>query len=166
MPSVLLPLLLTAAGLLAISGVAKLRKPAPAAAALAVPEQLVRAGAVVELGVAVLVIALPGPGAVVAAALYLCFAALVAFQLRARVTTSCGCLGSADTPPSRVHVVLDVALALVCGASAFDTPRPLAALTHGAGAVVWIAAAAAAWMLVAGIELLPGALSAYRRPAE
>ena len=164
MPSVLLPLLLTAAGLLAISGIAKLRNPAPAAATLGVPELLLRGGAVVELAVAVLVAAAPGSGAIAAALLYLAFALLVAFQLRAGVTTSCGCLGSAQTPPSRVHVALDLALALVCTASAFDTPHPLAALTRGAGAVVWAAAAAAAWMLVAGIELLPGALAAYRRP--
>ena len=163
-PSVLLPLLLTAAGLLAISGVAKLRNPAPAAVTLGVPELLVRGGALVELAVVVLVVARPGPGAIAAAVLYLAFALLVAFQLRAGVETSCGCLGSAQTPPSRVHVVLDLTLTLVCTLSALDPPNPLAALTQGAGALVWTAAATAAWMLVAGIELLPGAISAYRRP--
>jgi hypothetical protein len=157
--SALLPLLLTAAGLLALSGTTKLRDPGPAAAALAVPTIVVRAAAVVEVVVAGSIVARPAAGAVAAAGLYLGFAALVAVQLHAGATRSCGCLGAAQTPPSRAHVAVDVALAAVCAASAVATPAPLAALAHPVGVVVWIAAA-----LVAALELTPQALAAYRRP--
>jgi hypothetical protein len=166
----LLPLLLTAAGLLVASGVAKLRDPLPAASALAelgVPKarSVACVGAVLELLVAGLMVLRPTVGAPIAAAMYVAFAALLVVQLRAGITRSCGCLGSAETPPSRVHVAVDLALAGVCGACAVTPPAPLEALTHPAGVIVWSAAAVTAWALVAALELLPRTLTAYKRPA-
>jgi len=165
MTATLLPLLLTAAGLLVVSGVAKLRDPAPAAAAVGVPAALVRGGALVELAVAVLAVVRPAPGAAAAAALYAGFAALVTRQLRRGATRSCGCLGSAEAPPSRLHVALDLAFALVCTACVVVPPRPLGALPHVSGLVVWLAGAVAARALAAALELVPAALASYRRPA-
>src|SRR5581483_1349829 len=112
MSAALTPLLLTAAALLVISAVAKLRNPAPATGAL---EQLgvpaarlvTLAGTGLELLVAAAVVVSPTVGAPAGATLYVAFATLVVVQLHARSTRSCGCFGSADAPPSRGHVTVD-----------------------------------------------------------
>jgi hypothetical protein len=158
--SAVLPLYLTAAALLAGSGLAKLRRPGPAAAALGLPRLLVRAAALVEVGTAALMVARPALGGPVGCALYLGFAALVLAQLRRGSTRSCGCLGSAELPPSRLHVGVNVALA--CCALA----RPERPAASAAAVAVAVAAAVTAWAIAAGLELLPSALTAYRRPAE
>ena len=51
---------------------------------------------------------------------YLLFAAFVVVALRSGAPiSSCGCFGKADTPPSVVHVVLDLLFAGVATAAAF-----------------------------------------------
>lgn len=158
MSAAFLPAYLTAALLLGGAAIAKLRRPAPAATALAVAPALVRAASLVELGVAALMVARPALGGPAACALYVGLAALVLAQLRRGSTRSCGCLGASELPPSRLHVAVNVALAC-CALARPDVPPTLTS------AVVCAAAAAAAWAIAAGLELLPGALTAYRRPA-
>jgi hypothetical protein len=168
--TLLLPLLLTAAALLALSAIAKLRDGAPAAAALAdvgLPHAraLVRAGAAAELAAAALVVVRPTAGAGAAAVLFGAFATLVALQLRAGSRRSCGCLGSASTPASRAHVAVDLAFAALCCIAVVAPPTPLDALHHPvSGAVVALGAAVAAWAAAAAFELLPAAFTAYRSP--
>lgn len=109
---------LAATALLGGAGAAKAIRPedtanALRAAGLAVPRQLVRAGAGVEVCIALAALASPGPltGTLVALS-YLGFAVFVALALRNRWPISaCGCFGRADTPPTRAHLGLDLAAA-------------------------------------------------------
>src|SRR5262249_12676714 len=81
----------------------------------------VRAGGFVEavIGIAALVVAGPLLCALVAAS-YLAFATFVVVALRSNAPiSSCGCFGKVDTPPSAVHVIIDVAFAGVAVAAAF-----------------------------------------------
>ena len=79
------------------------------------PPVAVRAGAVVELAIAAG--ALVGGGrlfAALVAASYTGFAAFVLAALRRGTPLStCGCFGTPDTPPTGVHLGLNVAAALV-----------------------------------------------------
>jgi hypothetical protein len=170
--SVLLPPLLLAAALLLVSGTAKLRAPEPAASALrelGVPgaRWAVPAGAVAELAVAAAIVIRAREGAAAASALFVLFALLVSSQLRRGSTRSCGCLGAADTLPSRIHLVLNLLLALAAAAAALrPPPPPFAELAHHPfeATVVALAAATCAWLVAAGLPLVPAALAAYRRP--
>ena len=167
MNAVLLPVYLTAAGLLVASAIAKLRDPGPAVEALAelglpVGRHVVRAASVVEVGTAALMVTLPAVGAPIGCALFLIFALVVLAQLRRGSTRSCGCLGSARLPPTRLHAAVNLVLAVCCAAV---RPDPLAAFDRPlTGGVVWLCAATVAWAAAAGLELLPPALRAYRRP--
>jgi len=116
---------LAGAALLGLAGLGKLRRPAPTAAvlrALGLPgsDLLVRAGAAVEIVVAVGAVAFGNRVfAAMVAASYLAFAGFVLAAMRRQVPLrSCGCFGRADTPPSAVHVVVDLAFAGVAGAVA------------------------------------------------
>ncbi len=168
----LLPALLAAALLLVASGLAKLRDPRPAVAALralGVPAAalVVPVAAAVELAAGVACLATPRAAALVGA-LYVVFAWLVAVQLARGSTASCGCLGSADTPPSPLHLGLDLALAAVAFAAAASPPRAVVSLLGAhpaAGTVVAVASVTAAFLLAAAASVLPAALSSYRRPA-
>lgn len=170
MTDALLPLLITAAVLLAVSGALKLRDPSVAARALVelgVPtaRRLVLTGAAVELVVAALLVAWPPAGAPAAAVLYLGFAILVVVQLRRGAGHSCGCFGSAEAPPSRAHVAVDLVFASVCAAALATGSDPLKVLLEPTtGVTILVAAAVTAWLVVTGLELLPGALTAYRKP--
>jgi hypothetical protein len=120
-----------AALLLAIAGAAKALRPRDTAQAIAavgirLPDFLparvaVRIGGALELviGVAALLVGGSVLCALIAAS-YLAFAAFVVIALRRGAPiSSCGCFGKVDTPPSIVHVVLDVAFAGVATAAAF-----------------------------------------------
>jgi hypothetical protein len=112
-----------AAALLVIGGALKAVRPRDTAQALTafgvrlprfLPAQLlVRLGGAAEvvIGVGALVTG----GAVFAAFVavsYLAFAAFVVVALRSgKPISSCGCFGKVDTPPSPVHVVIDLAFA-------------------------------------------------------
>jgi len=128
---------LVACGLLAVAGAAKALRPdatarALRAAGLRVPTTAVRAGGGVE---AVLGAAAAGTGAPLLAALvaasYVAFAGFIVLALwRGTPISSCGCFGKADTPPSPLHVALDVAAAataaIVAQRAAHSLPRALA----------------------------------------
>lgn len=120
-----------AAVLLAAGGAAKAFRPRDTAQALtavglrfprAFPARLaVRLGGALEavIGVAALLVGGPVLCALVALS-YLAFTAFVAVALRTGAPiSSCGCFGKVDTPPSIVHVVLDLAFAAVATAAAF-----------------------------------------------
>lgn len=120
-----------AAVLLAIGGAAKAVRPRDTAQALTAvgmrfPRWLpgrvvVRLGGAVEavIGVAALLVGGPVLCGLVAAS-YVLFAAFVVVALRTGAPiSSCGCFGKVDTPPSVVHVVLDLAFAGIAAAAAF-----------------------------------------------
>ena len=114
-----------AATLLALGGLAKVVRPVPTAGALRAldlpgPLAGVRALGLGEvcLGVAALVTGAPVLLALVAVA-YLAFAGFVVAALRAGTDIqSCGCFGTIDTPPSVVHVVVNLVLAAAAAAGA------------------------------------------------
>jgi len=88
---------------------------------------MVRAGAVVEagLGSVALTVRSAAPAALVAAS-YLAFSAFVlAARHRGVPITSCGCLGSVDTPPTLRHVALTTICAAGCAWAAVEVPEPL-----------------------------------------
>ncbi len=118
-----------AAVLLIVSGILKLRDPAPTVEFLGSvgllgssgpdigdgPRQTAAAriigGFEIAVGLAGLVVGGNFP-ALVVAALYLMFAGLVGRAMTLGLP-SCACFGSADTPPSSAHIVVDLVLAAV-----------------------------------------------------
>ena len=109
-----------AAALLAAAGATKVIDPSMTAGALrraglGVSDFAVRVAAFVELtvGAAALVVASSALAAVVAVS-YLGFAAFVAWALRTdRPVGTCGCFGKADTPPSGLHIAINLTLAAI-----------------------------------------------------
>ncbi len=118
MGAALTPPLVVAALVVILAGGAKLRAPAGAAAALAVlrlpgGRTAVRALAVGEIGLGAAVLASGSPVLrLLLGALYLAFALVVLTLLRREA--ECGCFGEAGTTASAIHVILNLALALVC----------------------------------------------------
>ena len=116
-----------AAALLALGGAAKAAQPSDTAHALGMlglpgSRLFVRAGGVAELviGVGALVYGLR-IFAVLVAVSYAVFAGFVALALRRGAPiSSCGCFGKADTPPSIVHLVVNISAALVAVGLAAD----------------------------------------------
>jgi hypothetical protein len=116
---------MVAAALLAIAGGAKAIRPddtvgALRAARLPSARWIVRAGAVAEgaLGLYAIVAGDRLAAALVAGS-YLAFASFVLVALRSGAPiASCGCFGREDTPPSLVHVGMNVGLATAAGAVA------------------------------------------------
>ena len=117
--------------LLAVGGAAKAVRPRDTAQALTavgirfprvLPARVVvRVGGAVEaiIGIAALLVGGPVLCALVALS-YVAFAGFVLVALRTGAPiSSCGCFGKVDTPPSIVHVVLDLAFAGVAAAAAF-----------------------------------------------
>jgi hypothetical protein len=129
----------------------------------------VRAGAAVELVIGTAAVA-TGNRVVVAlvAISYVAFAAFVEVaRRRGTMIGSCGCLGSKETPPSLVHVVLDLALA--AGALAYavtQTGPPLEGLgdAPGAGVPFVLLAVIAVGLVYAALTELPRTQAAARRP--
>jgi hypothetical protein len=106
---------LVAALLLTVAGALKAYDPATTAGALRraglrVPPMAVRVGGVVEGVVGVTAIVTGGPiAAALVAVSYLLFTGFVLVALvRHLPIGSCGCFGKIDTPPSVIHVVLNV----------------------------------------------------------
>ena len=120
-----------AAVLLVVAGLSKLRRPRDTARALTLlglpvhdrTVRLIGAGEI-ALGTTALLV----DGLVIAALVavaYAVFAAVVALALvRGGPLSSCGCFGRPDTPPTRLHLVLNLAAAGV----AATVPAPLAAV--------------------------------------
>lgn len=115
------------AALLALAGGLKVIRPAPTAGALramrlpsALP--LVRVLGVGEIAIGVAAgVTFARPLLVLLAAAYLAFAGFVAAALSANTPLqSCGCFGQTDTPPSNVHLGLNLAAAGTAFAAALS----------------------------------------------
>lgn len=151
---------LAACALLVGGGVAKAARPGDTARAVAgmagIPvaamRAVVRVGAGAEAVLGMIGLLAPtAPVAACVAASYAGFAAFVAVaRRRGGVLATCGCFGNPDTPPTRLHVVLDVALA-VAGALV------AAGSTHHGAAATWHVLAP---QPLAGVPLAAGALLA------
>ncbi len=108
----------------AIGGAAKVVAPHPTVRALravGLPGRvpLVYAMGASEMALGSIAVAYGGSvSAALVAVAYLAFAAFVFAALRTGGVASCGCFGQAETPPSVVHVVVNLASAAVAGAAA------------------------------------------------
>ena len=164
-------LVLTA--LLALAGAFKLRRPAPTAGALSAMHLPSRPAHVRVLGAVEIVLGglafMTGAQAwlALAAAAYLAFAAFVAAALLSgSPLQSCGCFGQRDTPPSVVHLVLNVIAAVVLLVAAVgELPSPADVLAgqpwHAAPFVLLVAISIELSYLV--LTALPAALPPARR---
>ena len=156
---------LASAALLVAAGGAKLLDPQPLVRALRsvglpAPRLLVRAGALVEivLGLAAVVVG----GALAALGVAASYAAFTGFVLvalrRGGVLASCGCFGKADTPPTRTHVALTAAFAVVAAAVAVRPLGGLGTLLQASPAlpllVTTAAVAGTAYLVLALLPLL------------
>jgi hypothetical protein len=142
----LIGLYLVAAGLLVVAGVAKAARPDDTARALAAllparagrlsshPFQraAVRAGALLEVvvGLVALVVLRPVTATLVALSYALFVGVVVLARRRGGALATCGCLGRPDTPATRLHLVLDLALCAVATTVAVDAPRAGSILTQ------------------------------------
>jgi hypothetical protein len=177
----LIGLYLIAAGLLVVAGLAKAARPDDTARALAVllpgspPLRLlwwaVRLGALAEAVLGGLALVFPRPVTAALVALsYTCFAGVV-FGARRRggPLATCGCFGRADTPPTAVHLVADLALAgaaVVVAVAAPGDGTLAAQLAHQpwAGLPLLFVSAVGLWLTLLALTAL-ASLAAARRPA-
>lgn len=111
---------MAAAALLAVGGLPKLRRPGPTARALSAMRLPASSLVVRVLGAVEVVIAagalLRGDRvfAALVAASYVGFTVVVGIALlRGGALSSCGCFGRADTPPTRTHLAVSAAAAVV-----------------------------------------------------
>jgi len=128
------------ATLLIVSGVPKLANPASttqALAAIGLPANLNvgRAVGAAEIGVGASVLTFGGavPAAAMAL-LYAGFAGFILFGLRSARVKTCGCFGSDETPPSKLHLGIDLFAAVVAG---ILTVRPVGHLVEVMGETPW-----------------------------
>ena len=161
------PFIVTAA-LLGAGGALKVHRPAPTARALremGLPASpaLVRVGAAAEVAVAAgALVDGSRPFAALVAASYLGFTAFVLAALRRGVPlSSCGCFGVTDTPPTGVHVGLNLAAAAVAGVVAVGWAGGggLAEIAALDGSILRgtfvVLTAAATWFAYVALTLLP-----------
>jgi hypothetical protein len=129
---------LVACALLMIAGAMKLVRPDDTARALAAvaPDRLrrplqfrylrilIRIGALAELVVGGVAMFLPRslPAALVAASYAVFVGVVVYVRSKGGAVASCGCFGSLDTPATRLHVVINLGLAISAVAVAVDAP--------------------------------------------
>jgi hypothetical protein len=164
-----------AAMLLALSGGAKLWKPGSAAGALraaGLPSSIwvTRLLGAVEGTVGLGCLVAPGRELSVAlAGLYLGFAGFLVRLLRATdPPDSCGCVGASDTPPTRLHVLLDLAAALAgMAAAARGLPGliPFAADLRLAGVPFVVGVALTAYLVHLVLAYLPAVMRSFPSPS-
>jgi hypothetical protein len=169
------PFLVTTA-LLGGAGALKVVRPAPTAGALRqiglpVPTAAVRIAAAAELGIATAAMVDGSrPFAALVAVSYLAFAAFVVVALRRDVPlSSCGCFGVEDTPPTPVHLAVNLAAAATAATVALGVAEGggLAAITTMdaslllRGAFV-LSTAAATWLAYVVLTDLPRLMKAAR----
>jgi hypothetical protein len=130
--------------LLGFAGGAKALRPLPTVRALrsvSLPASvsLVRALGIGEALLAIAAVVTAGPIAPALVALsYAGFAAFVGYAMaRGGSISSCGCFGKADSAPTALHLVVNVAAALIAAFAALSPARsPLAELADSPGAGV------------------------------
>ena len=147
-----------AAALLALGGLLKLR-------VRALPTRLLAAA---EVGVGLAALAFDTrlfPALV--AAFYVGFAAYIAVNLTGEAATKdCGCFGETESPPTVLHLVVDLAAAAVAGAVAVGSGGGLSTALHGqplGGVPFLLLAATTAGLAYAALAVLPRTLAASRR---
>jgi hypothetical protein len=150
--AVLAPPFLVAALVLCVAGVAKLRSPARAAAALGTRPSAIRALALGEVTLGIACLVHPTRGLALALAVSYALFAVTAVILRRR-RVACGCFGDDDLPVSLAHVIASELLGALAVAAAVASPRGLAWLAGqptpvAGGLVAGIAGAAYATVLV------------------
>ena len=177
----LIGLYLVAAGLLVVAGVAKAARPDDTARALAsllpgppaaarVMRWLVRTGALAEAALGAVAIAVPRPATAALVALsYVCFFGVVACaRRRGGPLATCGCFGRPDTPPTAVHLVVDLVLAVAAAIVAVGAPRHgtlVTQLAHQpwAGVPLLFVSAVGLWLTALALSAL-AALTAATAP--
>jgi hypothetical protein len=124
----LIGLYLIAAGLLVVAGTAKAARPddtaralvalLPSPPSLRMLRDVVRVGALAEAALGVVALAFPRPAtAALVAVSYCCFLGVVAYARRhGGPLATCGCFGRPDTPPTALHLVIDLVLAAAAAA--------------------------------------------------
>jgi hypothetical protein len=175
----LIGLYLIAAGLLVAAGAGKAARPDDTARAMAalVPgapsfrllRWAVRAGALAEAALGVLAVVFPRPAtAALVAVSYLCFFGVVALaRRRGGPLATCGCFGRPDTPPTALHLVVDLALAgaalaVTAGAPGHGTLAMLLAHQPGDGFPLLFVSAVGLWLTAMALSAL-AALAGARR---
>lgn len=125
------------------------------AAGLPARPTAVRLGGLVELAIAIVAVTTGARGAaLVVCGSYLAFAAFVALALARNLPIgTCGCFGRPDTPPTAMHVMIDLAAAAVAFAVAI---APTGSPVHPAGVegAAWIAYLIYAGLATAALGLL------------
>jgi Methylamine utilisation protein MauE len=175
----LIGLFLVASALLVVAGIAKAVQPGDTAGALAVLASrpfrprwrtAVRVGAIGEAGIGIAALALPRPTtAALVATSYAVFTGVVVLaRRRGGPLATCGCFGRPDTPPTLVHLALNVlflaaALTVTLTAPAKATLGSALASEPGAGIPLVFVSAVGVWLSVLAMSAL-GRLQGARRP--
>ncbi len=156
---------LAATVVLALAGAVKAADPAGTRVALrtvGLPSTAAaaRAVGVAEVALAVAVFALGGvPAALGVVAAYIGFAGFAELlRRRSRGRADCGCFGSASAPVSRLHVVVNVVIAVVALATVVDpVPNVVEALdlTPWGGVPFALLVALMSWQIVVSLTVLP-----------
>jgi hypothetical protein len=177
----LIGLYLIAAGLLVVAGTAKAAQPDDTARAVAgllpsppslrLLRYVVRVGALAEAALGALALMFPRPAtAALVAASYLCFFGVVAYaRRRGGPLATCGCFGRPDTPPTALHLAIDLALgaaatAVFVGAPSHGTLVTQLAHQPWAGIPLLFVSAVGLWLTALALSAL-AALTAARRLA-
>jgi hypothetical protein len=164
---------LVAAELLVWSGVAKLLRPEATVAALRAlrlpaGRWWARTLGTVELATGVLCLAVPSRVlALLLSGLYLAFAGFIVGSLTGVIrTTDCGCFGSGGSPPSWLHLGMNLVAAAAGFGVAFMPPMPdparFVAATPIQGAVLVVGLATAGYLAVMVATKLPDLASSFR----
>ncbi len=115
------------------------------------------------VGIGAVVTGWPPPAALVAVA-YAAFAGFVGAALRRGAPIqSCGCFGTDDLPPTRIHLVVDIVASVVAGAAAVtrvDGIGTVLADQPWAGVPFLALVAITTWFLYLLLTALPAALRA------
>lgn len=155
--------LLVASALLAVAGAPKILDPTNTVGALRsvsvrVPAASVRVFGALEaaLGVATLLTA-ARPLAALVAASYAAFSAFLVVALRkGGAVSSCGCVGRADTPPTRSHLAVTAGLAVTSLFAAISGADGLSTMAWSATTVTALGfAALGAWLVWLVFTALP-----------
>lgn len=170
MADALLPPFAVAAGLMLFAGLAKLRSPGAAQAALSafgLPAGLMFARGIgaAEAAVGALCLVAPGrPAAIALAAAYPALAAATGVRLaRGQRQAPCGCFGNASATLHLGHLVLNLAFAAVAAAAVLAPPTSLAEmLGRGPAALALVAGVGCSiYLALSLLALFPDAWRAY-----
>lgn len=152
------------AALLVVSGLPKLSNPANTAQALSsigLPQKpwLGRAVGGVEIAIGIGTLAIGGRlSAAAFTVLYAGFAGFIVFGLRSSRVKSCGCFGSQPTPPSALHLAVDLA-AVAIGVAMVAKPvgdiTAIMSLVPWAGVPLVLLVAIGTWLALLVLTLLP-----------